>query len=159
MVKSKGVRIALDVDLDPIRQCGADRETVEALLGEADLLIPNVTALSSLYDQQDPQALCRLLYEKFGVPTVVTAGADGAYFADADGALQHQAARPVTVKDTVGAGDAFHGGLLSALVEDLPLPEAVKRGALCGALNCTAFGAREGMPDRATLLAAEKENV
>ncbi len=151
MVRQKGVRVALDVDLDPIRQCGADQQKTEALFAAADLLIPNIHSLSSLYGEHSPQELCRLLYDRFGVPTVITAGADGAYWIDCGGDLQHQPALPTTVKDTVGAGDAFHGGLLCALTEERPLATAVLLGSACASLNCAAFGAREGMPDRATV--------
>ena len=157
LARECGVKVALDVDLDPIRQCGGDRETVAALLAAADLLIPNVCALRSLYDETDPAVLCRLLYAQYGVPTVITAGGDGAYYVDRGGQLAHQAALPTDVKDTVGAGDAFHGGLLCGLSEGRPLDEAVLLGTVCGALNCAAFGAREGMPDRAGVQAFLKE--
>ena len=147
--KERGVRVAIDVDLDPIRQCGGTQEQVEALFALSDLLIPNVVALSSLYAADGAEDLCRRLYAACGVPVVTTAGADGAYFMDTDGVLHRQAALPTDVIDTVGAGDAFHGGLLQGVAEGLPLSDAVALGTVCASLNCTAFGAREGMPTRA----------
>jgi ribokinase len=52
--------------------------------------------------------------------------------------------------DTVAAGDAFNGGLASALDAGLSLSEAVRWGAAAGALCTTKVGAQGAMPDRAT---------
>jgi fructokinase len=59
-----------------------------------------------------------------GVTTVIiTDGADGATAFTAGAPPVHRPGRPVTVADTVGAGDAFTGGLIAALAErDLHRP-------------------------------------
>lgn len=56
----------------------------------------------------------------------------------------------VTAVDTVAAGDAFNGGLAAALVEGLPLRQAVIWGAAAGALAATKPGAQSAMPNRET---------
>ncbi len=145
--KQHGVHIALDVDLDPIKQCQSNKEEIDKLFKCADLLIPNINSLSSVYNESNPVSLCNILYEEYRVPVVITAGSDGAYYIDDDGQHGHQSAMPVEVKDTVGAGDAFHGGLLYAISDGKALSDAVLLGTACAALNCTVFGAREGMPD------------
>lgn len=148
-VKARGVKLAIDVDLDPIRQCGGTEEQVKELFSMADLLIPNIVALSSVYAADGAQEMTQLLHSVYGVAVVTTAGADGAYFIDADGCAGRVEALPVEVIDTVGAGDAFHGGLLFGVASGMSLEAAVALGTVCGAHNCTAFGAREGMPTRA----------
>lgn len=72
---------------------------------------------------------------------VVTLGALGVLVA-ADGAVTAIPAFPVDAVDTVGAGDAFVGGLAAALAEGTPLETAVRRGAAAGALTATVPGAR-----------------
>jgi fructokinase len=75
---------------------------------------------------------------------VVTRGKDGAV-----GILRGEepvtvAGRPVQVVDTVGAGDAFTGGLLSRLdLDDLAgsLPAALHRAVEVSALTCGRRGA------------------
>jgi ribokinase len=52
--------------------------------------------------------------------------------------------------DTVAAGDAFNGGLASALDAGLSLSEAVVWGAAAGALCVTKMGAQVAMCDRTT---------
>lgn len=147
-VREKGAKVALDVDLDPIRQCGATADDVEELFALSDLIIPNVNSLSSVYGKTNPAALCRHISELYGVQAVVTAGVEGSYFTDGDGRICHRSALSVTAIDTVGAGDAFHGGLLYAVCSGMPLYDAVNLATVCAAANCTSFGAREGMPDR-----------
>jgi ribokinase len=55
---------------------------------------------------------------------------------------------PVTVVDTVAAGDAFNGGLAAALASGKSLPEAIKWGTVAGALSVTKNGAQSSLCDR-----------
>lgn len=52
------------------------------------------------------------------------------------------------VVDTVGAGDAFAVGVISALLEGLPLRRAVARGNWCGSRAVQSRGDMEGLPQR-----------
>ena len=60
----------------------------------------------------------------------------------------------VQVIDTVGAGDGFAVGVISALLDGLSVPEAVKRGSWVGARAVQVLGDSEGLPTRAELNAA-----
>jgi 2-dehydro-3-deoxygluconokinase len=55
------------------------------------------------------------------------------------------------VVDTVGAGDGFAVGVISALLEGRALPEAVQRGAWIGARAVQVLGDTEGLPTRQQL--------
>ena len=55
------------------------------------------------------------------------------------------------VVDTVGAGDGFAVGVISALLEGKPLPQAVKRGNKIGSLAIQVQGDSEGLPTREAL--------
>ncbi len=50
--------------------------------------------------------------------------------------------------DTTGAGDSFIGSLLYSLATEQPLRDALRLAAVVAACNCTALGARTGMPRR-----------
>jgi sugar/nucleoside kinase (ribokinase family) len=144
--KSRGASLAVDVDLDPVQQCGADKTIADEIFGLQDLIMANKQALGSLYAADTAQELVRILRRTFAIKIVVTAGADGCYFAPSGKAVEHLPAIPVQVVDPVGAGDAFHGGLLYALAAGQVFEQALEIGRRCAALNCLAFGAREGMP-------------
>jgi sulfofructose kinase len=144
----RGARLAVDVDLDPIRQCGADRRVVAEIFRYQDLIMANHRALETMYGTVTPQALARRMAEVFAITTVVSAGAEGCYFSQAGGTVEHLPAIQVEVVDPVGAGDAFHGGLLYALAGGREFRPGLEIARRCAAINCLTFGAREGMPTR-----------
>ena len=83
-----------------------------------------------------------------GVSTVVVKlGAQGAYFAGADG---HGTIPPFSVDavDSVAAGDAFNGALAVSLAEGKDIEEAVTVATAAGALAVTQTGAQDALPAR-----------
>jgi sulfofructose kinase len=52
----------------------------------------------------------------------------------------------VSVVDTTGAGDAFHGAFLVGLVRGWPLEETVMLANAVAALKCTRLGGQAGIP-------------
>jgi ribokinase len=82
---------------------------------------------------------------------VVTRGERGAtLFRDGQPAVQVPAPH-VDVVDTVGAGDAFNGALVTALAAALPLETAVAAAVAAGAAACTGAGARAALPRAADI--------
>jgi sulfofructose kinase len=52
----------------------------------------------------------------------------------------------IPVVDTTGAGDAFHGGFIYAMLQGWPLRRAVEFAAAGAAINCQTLGGRPGLP-------------
>jgi sugar/nucleoside kinase (ribokinase family) len=146
--REKGVHLVLDVDLDPIGQCGGNVSLVHEIFHMVEYIIPNVTAMTSLYPEYTEIELVACLTQEFHATAIVTAGKEGCYFTQPGENVHYQPSliQPEQIVDTVGAGDAFHGGLLFALAAKMELKQGVRLGSYCAAINCTAFGAREGMP-------------
>lgn len=99
-----------------------------------------------------PEAAQALLDE--GVQRVVTKDS-GSATAHGDGTTITRAARNVTVRDTIGAGDAFVAGFLSGVLDDADLGACLERGHLCGAFAVGSIGDWEGAPTREALIAAD----
>jgi ribokinase len=76
---------------------------------------------------------------------VITLGAAGAVFADAD-STGHLPAPETEVVDTTGAGDAFIGALAAKLARDAPLEEAVSYAVRAGAAAVAKEGAQSSLP-------------
>lgn len=57
----------------------------------------------------------------------------------------------VEVKDTVGAGDVFHGAFLAALLKGKSLRECAGYASAVSAIKCTRIGGRAGIPNEAVL--------
>ena len=91
-------------------------------------------------------------YLQRGAGAVITKlGSRGAYVADS----AHHSLIPgfavEKVVDTVGAGDGFAAGLISALLEGATLDEAARRGNAIGALQVMSRGDNTGLPNRQQL--------
>jgi len=74
----------------------------------------------------------------------MTLGAHGA-LAYCDGSFVYSPAFVVNCVDTTGAGDVFHGAFCYAVLQQMPLAEALGFANAMAALNCTAMGARGGI--------------
>jgi sulfofructose kinase len=59
-----------------------------------------------------------------------------------EGRFVYSPAFGVHCADTTGAGDAFHGGFCYAMLQGMPLEDALQFSNAAAALNCTAIGAR-----------------
>lgn len=59
----------------------------------------------------------------------------------------------ITVLDTTGAGDVFHGALAIALARQTEWQQALRYASVAAALCCTRLGARPGIPNEAEVKA------
>lgn len=117
-----GRLVVVDANLRPaiVPDMPAYRASVLAALQMADLVKVSDDDLALLgFDQPDPLEAARALLDH--TPTrwiAVTLGPRGAALINRDGQTWRAAeSQPVTVVDTVGAGDCFLAGLLVALLE------------------------------------------
>jgi sulfofructose kinase len=64
------------------------------------------------------------------------------------GVLRRQPVFKITAVDTLGAGDAFHGGFVLALAEGRSEVEAMRFGAAVAGIKCSRLGGSAGAPTR-----------
>ena len=57
----------------------------------------------------------------------------------------------MSVVDTTGAGDVFHGAFAAAVSEQMTTLQTVIFSNTVAALKCTKLDGREGIPDRDTV--------
>ncbi len=88
------------------------------------------------------------LRERHDAWLAVTDGADGVRFTDGD-AIAHEPALRVDVRDSLGAGDVWHGALALALAEKREARAAVRFANAVAALKCANGTGWEAIPDRA----------
>ncbi len=115
---------------------------------ELDLVASAAPARKS--DDDAETALAARLLEQGVGEVVVKRGAAGAGVHTASGRFE---APPVAVTsiDTVGAGDAFTAGYLSALLDGEDVAGRLQRGAVMGAFAVSTAGDWEGLPSRSEL--------
>ena len=97
-------------------------------------------------------ALAAWYIDRGAKAVVVKLGAEGAYFRTASGEQGQVAGVPVpVVVDTVGAGDAFAVGIISARLEGLAWPQALHRANWIASRALQVIGDMEGLPSRREL--------
>jgi dehydrogluconokinase len=97
-------------------------------------------------------------YLDMGVEAVVIKlGAKGAYYRTQLNEAFVPGVPVAQVVDTVGAGDGFAVGVISALLENLDFEQATARGNWIGSQAVQSRGDMEGLPTRAALQAGESK--
>ncbi len=156
LMRTAGRSVSFDPNLRPTLWASPElmRESINDLATRADWVLPGLEEGRFLTGETSPENIARFYRRRGARLVVVKLGSQGAYF-DADGAAGQVPGFPVAkVVDTVGAGDGFAVGLISALLDGLSVPDAVQRGAWIGARVVQVLGDSEGLPTRAELNAA-----
>lgn len=153
---AEGIVVSLDVNY---RSRLWSREEARAVLAplvrHADILIASDDELdlaasgtsSGGHSDDAETALAASLLEQGIGEVVVKRGAAGAGVHTASGRFEAPALT-VTSIDTVGAGDAFTAGYLSALLDGEDVAGRLQRGSTMGAFAVSTAGDWEGLPSR-----------
>jgi sugar/nucleoside kinase (ribokinase family) len=124
-----------------------------------DLYAPTETALLDRYPGRSLAGALEAALGEGPSLVVATRGAEGSVAverrAPGDPPRHHAAAAaPLPSQrggSTLGAGDVFHGALLAALVEQLPIEEALRFANTVAALSCRGLDGRSAIPTRSEL--------
>jgi sulfofructose kinase len=76
-----------------------------------------------------------------------------------DGRVRRLPVFKIAAVDTLGAGDAFHGGFVMALAEGRNEVDAMRFGAAVAGIKCTRIGGSAGAPTRAEVEAFLEQNA
>jgi 2-dehydro-3-deoxygluconokinase len=156
VARTHGRSISFDPNLRPALwpSPAAMRETINALAAQADWVLPGLDEGRQLCGCSTPEAIARFYRDQGAALVVVKLGPEGAWYDSQDGS-GHVPAVPVRqVVDTVGAGDGFAVGLISALLAGRNVAQAVQRAVWIGARAVQVRGDTEGLPTAAELQAA-----
>jgi len=130
--------------------------TINNLAKLADIVLPGIEEGIILTGSDDPAQIADF-YQNLGAKQVVVKlGADGAYARDGKTSTVIPGYKVEKVIDTVGAGDGFATGIISGIVEGLPLNEATHRANAIGSIQVQHPGDNEGLPTREELQAYMK---
>jgi len=136
--KENGTAISIDI--------GSARKVDDALLDLSDYAIVSENYADEYLQRNNPAKSAAMLFNRGMTLAAVTCGEQGSYFASSDG-VYHQSAFPVTVVDTTGAGDVFHGAALFGILENWAVPQIASFASAAASLACTKMGGKAGIPD------------
>lgn len=156
--RSAGLSISFDPNLRPSLwpSEAVMIDTLNALAAEADIVMPGLSEGRLLTGRESAYDIAGDYLDRGAKAVVIKLGPEGSYFrtAKAEGTV---AGTPVKeVIDTVGAGDGFAVGIVSAWLDGLDWHAALHRGNLIGARQVQVIGDMEGLPSREQLREMER---
>jgi len=135
----RAVERAREVGATVVGDFSLPRATILKLLPYVDFPIVPLE-FAAAFGDGDPRCALRRLRDRFGGNPVVTTGRSGGLHFRGQRVRRYRA-RPVRVRDTTGAGDAFHGAFAAGLAHGLEFEAAIELAAHAAAVCCTALGA------------------
>ncbi len=145
-LKQAGLTLSLDTNDDPDDRWSG---VLDELLGTIDVLLPNEREVKRIARKPTLEEALDTLATR--VPLIVVkCGARGAVIQEGNH-REFVASVPVQPIDTVGAGDSFNAGFLSAWVRGESVHRAVALGNLTGAVSTLRPGGTEAFRDRVLL--------
>ena len=154
-MREAGRSVSFDPNLRPSLWASPQQMITEInrLAALAHWVLPGLSEGRLLTGFEDPADIAAFYLDQGAEAVAIKLGPHGAYYR-----THHDqgfvAGVPVqTVVDTVGAGDGFAVGMISALLENHSFADAVKRANWIGSRAVQSRGDMEGLPNRAELLA------
>ena len=151
LMRAHGRSVSFDPNLRPSLWPDVQtmRDTLNRLAREADWVLPGLAEGQLLTGCDTPEGIAGFYLVRGAKAVLVKLGAAGAYLRTADGEVHQSPGVTVPViVDTVGAGDAFAVGIVSARLEGLPWPAAMARANWIAAQALQVVGDMEGLPRR-----------
>ncbi|AYE37258.1 sugar kinase [Companilactobacillus zhachilii] len=130
------------------------KQKLNYLASKAVIVMPGIHEGEQLVGTDDPEDIADFYLNQSSITqaVVIKAGPSGAYLKVRGEQLQLiDGYRVENVVDTVGAGDGFAVGMISGLLEDIGIKNAVKRACAIGALAVQDAGDSDGYPTRMEL--------
>ena len=144
-------RLGLLTSLDNVWNAGGDWRRIHACLPHTDVYCPSLHEARHITKLESPAEIVDALFA-LGVRRAVALklGPEGSLIGGADGSRWRIQAASVQAVDGTGAGDAFIGGFLAAVLRGESLDSAGRLGNAAGGLCVGAMGAISGLKDLAT---------
>jgi ribokinase len=152
---AKSIMLAAELGKKVMFNLAPARPLDERLIAHINYLVVNETEAAFLTGQpvDSPakvHAAARTLLSKGAQHVIITLGAQGVYAAAAEGDIEI-AGFEVDAIDTTAAGDTFCGALATALLEGMPMGDALRFANAAAAISVTRMGAQASVPDRAEI--------
>jgi len=151
--RSVGAVFSFDPNLRP--QLWPSKEVmadyINKMAAKADYFLPGIKECTTCIGIDEPEAAAKAYLDLGCKCVIIKLGEKGAYYATKETSGYVEGFHIDKIVDTVGAGDGFAAGVISALKEGLSLPEAVRRGNAIGAIQLTSKGDNDGLPTREEL--------
>ncbi|WP_125566516.1 sugar kinase [Companilactobacillus insicii] len=146
------ILITFDPNLRPPLWSSEEKmiSTINEMASSADIVLPGINEGKILVGSDNPETIADFYLKGERTKTVIVKiGAKGAYVKTKNGDSYTVSGFNVdNIVDTVGAGDGFALGVITALLDGKDMKSAVLRGNAVGALQVQTLGDNDGYPDK-----------
>ncbi|WP_322974133.1 sugar kinase [Larsenimonas rhizosphaerae] len=152
-MRARGGSISFDPNLRPGLWPDTDtmRRAINALAFDADWVLPGLAEGEILTGETTAEGIAAFYLEQGVKEVVIKLGPEGAWYQSATEAFMVPGVRVDRVIDTVGAGDGFATGYISARLDGESPRACLQRANQIGALAVQTRGDMEGLPTRTEL--------
>lgn len=141
--KAHGITVSMDGD--------HYQDSIVELMPYLDVFIGSEFFFRDMFGEADCRECCQSILDKGPSTVIFTFGSKGCKGLSRDSGWFEVPCRQVTVIDTTGAGDVFHGAYLVALLEGKTARECAEFATAVSGIKCTKIGGRTGIPNRRTV--------
>lgn len=123
-------------------------EDIKEALSYVDYFFPNFEEASEMTGETDEDKVADILYGCGVKNVIMKIGKRGCYIRNAEGSMIVPACKGVTAIDTIGAGDNFASGFITALLEGKDIRECAIYANCTAAISVQYVGATGGVTDK-----------
>ena len=116
-----------------------------------DVFIGSENYYKGLFQDTNYEKNCRAVQKRGPKIVIFTRGAEGCVGIDGDKYFTVPAFRNISVVDTTGAGDVFHGAFIFGLLQGWDVEKTTRFSSAVSAIKCTRLGGRAAIPDYKTV--------
>ncbi|MEG9499711.1 ribokinase [Mannheimia indoligenes] len=148
----QAAKIAKENNTQVVLNPAPARALPDELLSLLDMITPNETEAEILtgikvVDEASAKLAAQAFHQKGIEKVLITLGSKGVFVSE-NGQGEIVAGFRVNAVDTTAAGDTFNGALVTAMLEDKPLNEAIRFAHAAAAISVTRKGAQPSIPRR-----------
>ncbi len=152
VARDHGATVSFDPNLRPTLWSSNQEmiDVIHAMVRLADIVLPGASEGRVLLGTTDALVVGHTYLDMGASAVIVKDGVHGATVITRTETV-HRDVFAVRVVDTVGAGDGFAAGYVSATLDGLSVRECLRRASAVGAMATTSPGDRDGLPTRLEL--------
>jgi sugar/nucleoside kinase (ribokinase family) len=116
-----------------------------------DVFVGSEQYYNGLFQDNNYEKNCRAIQKRGPKIVVFTLGARGCLGIDGDKYFEVPAFHNISIVDTTGAGDVFHGAFIVGLLQGWDVEKTAVFSSAVSAIKCTRLGGRAAIPDYNTV--------
>ncbi len=134
-----------------VDDAGYFEASTEANTGLIDYFVGSRHYYNGLFKDENYEKNCKTVQQRGPKVVVFTLGAKGCVGLDGDKYFKIPAFKNLSIVDTTGAGDVFHGAFIFGLLQGWDAEKTSEFASAVSAIKCTRLGGRAAIPDYKTV--------